>query len=120
MSDNQAYLVISLTDSGVSAEIADGIGASDVSQAFGTGAYHLAVVYYNGTTVTVSVDGTAATPVAIGNIPDLTGAVIIGGNYDASAVIDGRMLEFGAVDTDQSAKIAKLKHYANTRYGLSL
>lgn len=123
LSDSGAYLHIALTDSGVTVEAADGIGASStLTRACSTGAYHMICAKYDGADLNLGIDATAyGTPEAYAALGALTGTVKIGTNWDGSAFVDGRMAEVIAFDTALSdANRTNLRKYFNTRYGLSL
>lgn len=121
LSDSDAYLGLALTDSGLTWEIADGINpASTVTATFGTAAYHLGLVSASGGTLSVAVDNGTPQTEAYGSIGALAGTLKVGANFDASAVVDGRLIDFGICATDQSSLRAKLRAYVNTRYGLSV
>ncbi len=99
----------------------DSAGYKVASQACSTGAWHAVDVLYNGTTLTVSVDGVAGTPVTAGTLGAIGSAVRVGGNYSHAVKFTGSILEIATAQaTLATTTAAQIKAYYNSRYGLSL
>lgn len=122
LSDADAYFGLAITDSGITCEMADGIGAaSSVTTAFAVDAsYHFGLLAYDGTTIRIGTDNNTEATEVYGNIGATAGALKLGANYDASALIDGVLLEVGICNTNVWSSRANLRSYVNSRYALSI
>lgn len=120
--DTSAYFIVAFTDSGVSLEMADGLGAaSTLTSACAIGGWHLVQCSYDGADLWLRIDSGAASTEAYGNLGSLAAALRVGANYNASALFDGSMLEIGATSAALSlATFDSIKSSINARYGLSL
>lgn len=91
------------------------------ASAVATGGWHIIDVQYNGTNLTVSVDGTAGTPVAAGTLGSVAAAFRVGTNYGPAVYADAQIMEVILASSDLSATTAAaFKGYVNSRYALSL
>ncbi len=99
-----------------------GLVAKD-SAAVSTGAYHLLMMRWNGTTLGITVDSAAEATVACGNLTGMTGAAWVGRSYvgPTSTFLDGRVLELATATYAFSASdYTNFKGYCNTTYALAL
>ena len=95
----------------------------DLSVAASTGAYHLAQVKWDGTTLKLRVDSGAWSSLAAGNCaPGAVGGFLaLGLNYASTEFFQGVILETMLANTTfDDATFDNLKSYVNAQYGLSL
>lgn len=111
-----------VNNAGVHAYHSDGsFKTASSAAAISTGTKYAIDVVYDGTNITVSVNGTAGTPVAAGNAVSITGAVSFGRNVFNDARLNGRIWDLYTAQTDLAAVTsAAHKAYINSRYALAL
>jgi hypothetical protein len=90
------------------------------SKEISTGAWHHVRCVYNGTAITVSVDGVAGTPTTAGTMSAPGANIRLGKNYANAAFFDGKIAEVSIGDVVLSASNAKYELYYEQRYGVSL
>ncbi len=122
VTNGNAEFAMTITAAGVSAMVNDG-SYRVVNSACGTGAYHIARVRWDSTTLGVTVDsGVEATRPGTGALSTLTAdTLIVGVNYGNAAFFDGRLLALLTADTALSdGDYAGIKTVLNTLFGLAL
>lgn len=118
--DTQAYFGMGFSDAGVRAYLYDS-SYKQLTVACGTGAYHLAQMKWDGSTLKCRVDHGSWQSVAVGAIGTVTNTPVIGRTYNSSAFFNGDILEVAFAATALSdANFDYLRNYMNTRYGLAL
>lgn len=86
-----------------------------------TGSWVLVDIRYDGTTLTVAINGVDGVSVTAGTLASAGGIVILGSNFLGAVGFIGDMLEAATCDDDLPATTpAMLVAYVNNRYGLSL
>ncbi len=116
------YWGIVYDDTGVHCYHFDGsYQVASSASAVATGGWHLVDVKYDGANITVSVDGTAGTPVAASSLSAITSYLRVGSNYADAVFADAQIEEVIIADASLSSTTAAMfKAYVNARYGLSL
>lgn len=96
-------------------------GYKVASQAITTDEWQAVDVVYDGSHITVSVDGVGGTPVAAGTLATITGSQFRFGINYATAFFEGEIMDAAVADTAlSSTSSADWKGYYNARYALSL
>lgn len=114
---------LAFSTSGVSAWHFDNSNYNTIQVAASAGAFHLAIVVYDGTDLTTYVDSLSGSAQSRSNVgvSVLSYTMFVGKNYNASQYFDGRILEFGLSKNAFSAsERLNIKGYVNGKYGLSL
>ena len=77
---------------------------------------------YNGTNITVTVDGVAGTPVASATTGTIAGAAVyLGSSWNNAAKFNGQMMDVMIANASlATTSAAQFKAYIDNRYGLSL
>lgn len=116
-----AEIYFTFSSSGVRLGSYNGVDQNSLAVACGTAAWHLAVATWNGTTLSLSVDGGAFSTLARTVSLSAAGAILTGCNYNSTAFFNGRIAELmtGAF-TATAGDVANLKSYVNARYALAL
>lgn len=113
-----AYFHMGLTANGV--HVSNDAGATYRQVACATGV-HLAQASYNGTTLSLRVDGGVASTTGGSNTAGLTRTMRFGANYANTAFYDGRIIEIMFFDAAPSSTDENnYKSYCNARYALAL
>jgi hypothetical protein len=111
-----------MTTSGIGGFVYD--GAYKLARvACGLGAWHLAMVRWDGTNIGVTLDSGSETTTAAGTATVMTGTLVNGLGYPnpTSKYFAGSILELAtAAYTFSTSDYANFKSYVNARYGLSL
>jgi hypothetical protein len=86
------------------------------------GAYHLVIAKYDGTTITIEVDGVAGTPAACpGPLAIFTGSLQAFYGYGGSHFLNADVIELDvAPRTYGASEIADVYTYINSKYALTL
>jgi len=100
----------------------DGSYKITASISFSISAWHIVMLAYNGTTLSVQIDSGTAKTVSCGTITVLTGEVLMGLGYAQLHNFAGDIMEFGFFKgyTPTSTDYANYKSYVNSTYSLSL
>ncbi len=118
--DSNADLAMTFTTSGVGAVAYDG-GYKIHAVACGTGAYHLAMMRWNGSTLGITLDSASESTIACSTLTVLTGTALVAYGYGGTHKLDARVLELMTSPTAISpTDYGNIKSYVNDRYGLSL
>lgn len=114
-------MALTFSADGVRLGYYDGAMHDSVAAACATGGWHLAMGYWNGTTLSIQVDSGAPTTVARG-AASLTSPATCYMGYDRTNLnfYDGKVMELMVSDQDLSASFSDIKTYINDRYGLAL
>lgn len=112
---------ITCTTDGVGVYHYDG-GYKVATKSLSLGSWHFFDIVYDGTNLTVYVDGVAGTPVAAGTLATVVGATLfLGTNYNHTVGFEGEIVEIKMANSALAGTSnAYLKTYGNARYGLSL
>lgn len=115
------FLCVTVNNTGARVMLNSG-GQKKIQLTGGTsGAWHLMQVKWDGTNLKARVDSGSWTSTSCGDMGDLTSAIKVGCNYNASSFFDGRIAEvITAASTLSDADFDDLITYVNARYGLSL
>lgn len=121
--DGLGFWGLYINASGVVAYQTDGVGAQATApSSVSFGAWHLAIGWFDGININLDVDGVLSTPVAAGNVNNITG----GGQTGISAggtPYDGRLMEVmatkGAEFASPSTR-ANLRAYVSSRYAMTI
>jgi hypothetical protein len=108
--------------SGANAFHISGGAWTSVQTACSTGAWHLVIVRYDGTNLSVQVDSAAAASIVKGNIDNVlsTTSVVFGAKWNEVSTLNGLVLEAGVSDVCFSnAQVTQYKAYVNARYGFT-
>jgi hypothetical protein len=110
---------ITFTTDGVSVFHDDG-AYKVASKACTTAGWHLFDVIYDGTNLTVYIDGVAGTPVAAGPLGTISGATVrLGINFDVTVGFVGEIVEIGIADgANALISTTDLVRDGEARYGL--
>lgn len=93
-SDTAAFFVIAVTNSGVSMEMADGVGAaSTLTVAMSTASFHVVTAGYDGVNLWLRIDAGTPQTQAYAVIGGTAANLQIGANWNHAAIIDGIMGE---------------------------
>ncbi len=122
LADTDAYFVVAYTASGVTLEMADGVGAaSTLTVACATGGWHEAFIKYDNTNLSLAIDSGAASTQAYANLGALTGTLRVGSNWNNSSFFDGKILDIIVSNTTlSSGNFTSINSYDNSRYALAL
>ena len=123
LGDELPYFTFSFGSAGIRAGYNAGSGWDSVASTASTGAWHLGQCRWNGSVIEVRVDGGAwvtSSPFS-GGIFLMTGAVIVGRNYDSTAFFNGRIADLMTADSVLSTgQFDGIRSYVNSRYGISV
>ncbi len=118
--DSNSDLGMSFTTSGVGA-YAYSSGYVSNTVACATGAYHLAMMRWDGVNFGLTIDSGAEQTIACGALTTMTGTVVVGQGYAPNPYLDANILELATAKYKVSnADYANAKAYINTRYNLTL
>ncbi len=120
--DTEGRLGVSASDAGISFGCFNGATFNSVQVACGTGAWHAFFASSDGTDFILSVDAGSTSTLARGAISYAAAdTLMIGKNYDGSALLDGKTAEllFKPSVFDATNR-SNMRSYWNARYGLSL
>lgn len=122
--DVNGRIVLSHTTSGIRASVYNGAAwVKTASVAVGTGAWHWAFAWWDGTSLYCQLDDGSSVSVVVGGSGVTMGASVfqLGENYDTTKDYDGKILDLMTINATWSAQnIADLILYGNSRYALSL
>lgn len=105
----------------VRAHLRDSGGYKTRVQTFTLGAWNLACMRWNSTTMTLDLNSLSTSSIACGAVASMTGNTIFGNSYNGAVFYDGKMAEILCAQTAISdAKLAQVKEYVNARYALAL
>ncbi len=120
LSSNGGNWGVSATTSGIGIYHNDG-AYKTAFKACATGGWHAVDIVYDGTNLTVSVDGVAGTPVAAGALASTVGNFIMGANFASAVFYSGLIADLSIAKTKLAAvTAAQFKAYYNARYALTL
>lgn len=121
LTENQGNWGIVFDTSGVTLYHHDG-SYKTITASLATGAYHLIDIAYDGTNLNLSVDGSAATPVAAGSLTDPGGSstIRVMRNFSTVGSVGSLMEVWMAQSALSSTTPSAVKSYINSRYALSL
>lgn len=117
--DSNADLCLTYTTSGFGA-IAYSGSYKTKYVACATGAYHLIMMRWNGSTLGLTLDSAAESTTPCSTLTIFSGTTVLGQGYGGGFLV-ADMLELIMANTAfTNATYANIKSYVNTRYGLSL
>lgn len=117
--DSNADIGLTFTTSGFGAFAYDGSYKSKYV-ACATGAYHLVMMRWNGSTLGLTLDSAPESTTACSTLTILTGATVVGEGYAGGFLVADILELIMAKTAFTNATYANIKSYVNARYGLSL
>lgn len=120
LSENGSAWAMTLTQSGVGFHSYDGTHRDVYAACPDDDEWHIAMLRWDGAVVGVTVDAGTEVTQAVGTITSLGATFKMGGNWNATALLRGSILDAMVLKvTPSTDDFALYKAYANARYGLS-